>query len=195
MLSRRSFFQRLLANGEARRFLLNSLAVGEAESAVDLDRVADHVPDPVLARRIYRHYAEEQRHARAFRRHLESEGFSCVPLPPELDYERLAQRFGMGTPKARLDDPRPFDDDDLILFFAGSKAGEERACAEMEGLIRDLAADAPTAELLRSIHSDELRHVSYATAALGSSPPAAGAGASCACSAPPAAPRRARTGS
>jgi hypothetical protein len=140
--------------------------VGEAESARDLDRVADHVTDVVLARRIYRHYAEELRHARVFRRHLEAAGWECTPLPPELDYERLAQRFGMGTPRARLDDPRPFDDDDLILFFAGSKAGEERACQEMEALIRDLAADAPTAELLKAIHGDELRHVAYATEAL-----------------------------
>ena len=51
----------------------------------------------------------------------------------------------MGTPKARLDDPRPFDDSDLILFFCGSKAGEERACAEMAELIRDLDGDPETA--------------------------------------------------
>jgi hypothetical protein len=152
--------------GDARRFLLNSLAVGEAESAQDLDLVADRVTDPVLARRIYRHYAEELRHARAFRRHLEAEGWACTPLPPELDYDRLAQRFGMGTPRARLDDPRPFDDDDLILFFSGSKAGEERACQEMEGLIGDLAADQPTAEAAAGDPRDELRHVAYATEAL-----------------------------
>jgi hypothetical protein len=36
----------------------------------------------------------------------------------------------------------------------------------MEGLIRDLAGDPPTAELLRTIHEDELRHVDYATAEL-----------------------------
>lgn len=137
--------------------------MGEADSAVDLDRVAEHVPDPVLSRRIYRHFAEEQKHARLFRQHLEAQGFRCSPLPAELDYERYVQRYGMGTPKARLDDPRPFDADDLILFFCGSKAGEERACAEMEGLIRDLAGDPETAAVLRTIHADELRHVSYAT--------------------------------
>ena len=69
----------------------------------------------------------------------------------------------MGTPKARLDDPRPFDESDLILFFCGSKAGEERACAEMAELIRDLDGDPETAAVLREIHDDELRHVSYAT--------------------------------
>jgi hypothetical protein len=163
MLSRSAIFRRILGNAPAREFLLNSLAVGEADSALDLDRVAEHVPDPVLSRRIYRHFAEEQKHARLLRQHLEAEGFRCAPLPPELDYERYAQRYGMGTPKARLDDPTPFDDADLALFFAGSKAGEERACAEMEGLIRDLSGDPSTAAVLRVIHADERRHVSYAT--------------------------------
>jgi hypothetical protein len=166
VLSRSAFFRRILGTPAAREFLLNSLAVGEADSALDLDRVAEHVPDPLLSRRIYRHFAEEQKHARLFRRHLEAEGFRATPLPPELDYERYAQRYGMGTPKARLDDPTPFADEDLILFFAGSKAGEERACAEMAELIRDLAGDPPTAALLREIHADEIRHVDYATAEL-----------------------------
>ena len=163
MLSRSAFFRRILDTPGAREFLLNSLAVGEADSALDLDRVAEHVADPLLSRRIYRHYAEENKHARLFRRHLEAQGFTTKPLPPELDYERYVQRYGMGTPKARLDDPRPFDDSDLILFFSGSKAGEERACAEMEELIRDLAGDPETAAVLREIHADEIRHVSYAT--------------------------------
>jgi hypothetical protein len=163
LLSRSGFFRRILDTPATREFFLNSLAVGEADSALDLDRVAEHVVDPLLSRRIYRHYAEENKHARLFRQHLEAQGFRTTPLPPELDYERYAQRYGMGTPKARLDDPRPFDDSDLILFFCGSKAGEERACAEMAELIRDLEGDPETAAVLREIHGDELRHVSYAT--------------------------------
>ena len=163
MLTRRSFFQRLLADREAREFLMNSLAVGEADSAVDLDRIAEHVQDEALSRRIYRHHAEEKRHARLFGKRLAELGFSPRPLPPALDYERYVQRFGMGTPKARIDDPRPFDEDDIILFFSGSKAGEERACAEMEGLIEALAEDPETVRVLRTIHGDEVRHVSYAT--------------------------------
>ena len=163
MLSRSAFFRRILETPGAREFLLNSLAVGEADSATGLDRVAEHVPDSLLASRIYRHFAEEQKHARLFRQHLEAQGFRATPLPPELDYERYVQRYGMGTPAARLDDPTPFDAADLILFFSGSKAGEERACAEMEGLIRDLSGDPATAALLRIIHEDEVRHVSYAT--------------------------------
>ena len=139
MLSRSAFFRRILSTPAAREFLLKSLAVGEADSAEDLDRVAEPVPDPLLARRIYRHFAEERRHARLFRRHLEAQGFRATPLPPELDCERHAQRYGMGTPRARLEDPAPFTDEDPILFFAGSTAGEERACVEMEGLIRGLA--------------------------------------------------------
>lgn len=163
MLSRRSFFREILANREARHLLMNSLAVGEGDSALDLDRVAAHIPDPTLARKVYRHFAEENKHARLFKRHLERMGFEVTPLPRELDYEILVQRFEMGTPKARLDDPRPFDTQDLVTFFCGCKAGEERACAEMEGLIDSLAEDPGTVEVLKEIHGDEIRHVSYAT--------------------------------
>jgi rubrerythrin len=160
---KRRFFRQILAEPKARELLLNSLAVGEADSAKDLDRIADHVQDEALSRKIYRHFAEENKHARLFRKHLESQGFTPKPLPPELDYETTGQRYGMGTPKARIDDPRPFDLDDLILFFCGSKAGEERACKEMEGLIDSLADDPKTVEVLKEIHHDEIRHVSYAT--------------------------------
>jgi hypothetical protein len=164
--SRRQLFRRIVETADAHALLLNSLAVGEADSAIDLDRIAEHVRDPRLAAQVYRHYAEERKHARLFRRHLEARGVPAQPLPPELDYETLVQRFGMGTPKARLDDPRPFDDLELAEFFCGSKAGEERACAEMASLIESLADDADTAALLSEIHADELRHVAYATAAL-----------------------------
>ncbi len=96
-------------------------------------------------------------------KHLESQGFTPKPLPPELDYEKTGQLYSMGTPKARIDDPRPFDTDDLIVFFCGSKAGEERACKEMAGLIDALVEDPKTVEVLKEIHLDEIRHVSYAT--------------------------------
>lgn len=163
MLSRQSFFRHILANPESRELLFNSLAVGEADSAVDLDRVAAHVEDGALSRKIYRHFAEETKHARLFRKHLEGMGFSVHPLPPELDYETLVRGHAMGTPRSRLDDPRPFDTEDLVTFFCGSKAGEERACAAMADLIDSLAEDPGTVALLREIYDDEIRHVSYAT--------------------------------
>jgi hypothetical protein len=164
VLTRRAFFRRITARPEARELLLDSLAVGEASSALDLDRFAEHVRDPLLARKIYRHYAEERKHARLFARHLESLGFRAKPLPPELDYETALQRHHVGTPKARLDDPRPLSDEELVTFLAGSKAGEERGCAEMAGLADALEeCDPATSALLREIHADEIRHVSYVT--------------------------------
>jgi hypothetical protein len=166
MLSRRSFFERILANREARELLMNSLAVGEADSAIGLDRASEHVEDPVLSRKIYRHYAEEKKHARLFGRRLEALGVEAKPLPPDLDYEGLVRRFEMGTPQERYDDPRPFDQADLIRFLVGCKAGEERACAEMHGLIQDFKSvgiDAETIAVLEEIYGDEIRHVSYAT--------------------------------
>lgn len=67
----------------------------------------------------------------------------------------------------RLDDPRPFSREELIGFLAGCKAGEERACVELAGLIRDLGGDSRTADVLRQIYADEIRHVSFATEELG----------------------------
>lgn len=163
MLSRSSFFRKILANDEARQFLMNSLAVGEADSAVGLDKAAEHVRDPILARKIYRHFAEENRHARVLGRRLEELGVPPRPLPPELDYEQYVRRYEMGIPMSRLEDPRPFETPELIKFLVGCKAGEERACAEMEGLLRDLSSDAGTVRVLREIHDDEIRHVSFAT--------------------------------
>lgn len=163
MLTRRAFFRRLLADPKARELLMNTLAVGEADSAIDLDRVACHVRDRALSRRIYQHYAEERRHARLLGRRLEELGFAIRPLPPELDYESYAQRFAMGTPRSRLDDPTPFSPADLIVFLCGSKAAEERAIAELTGLADALVEDPVTVSLLRAIYEDEIRHVSYAT--------------------------------
>ncbi len=163
MLSRRSFFRKILDDEHARAFVMNSLAVGEADSAVGLDKAAQHVEDPILARKIYRHFAEENRHARLFGRHLEELGVQLRPLPPELDYEQYVRRYEMGIPMARLEDPRLFDNSELIKFFVGCKAGEERACGEMAGLLRDLSGDPRTVEVLREIHEDEIRHVSFAT--------------------------------
>lgn len=163
MLSKRSFFRRIVSDREAYRLLMNSLAVGEAMSAVDLDRIAEHIPDPGLARKVYRHFAEETRHGRLFQHRLEDLGFPLTPLPRELDYETYAQEFAMGTPRGRLDDPTPFSTNELIEFFSGSLAGEERACAEMEGLIASMVDDPVTIKLLQTILQDEVRHVSYAT--------------------------------
>jgi rubrerythrin len=163
MLSRRSFFRKILDNDEARALLMNSLAVGEADSAVGLDRSAEHITDPILSRKVYRHFAEENRHARVFGRHLLEMGVEPHPLPPELDYEQYVRRYKMGIPMERLDDPTPFDTEETIKFLVGCKAGEERACQEMEGLVGDLAEDEPTVALLREIHEDEIRHVSFAT--------------------------------
>src|ERR1044072_8308177 len=99
MSFKRRFFQQILAVLPARELLMNSLAVGEADSAKDLDRVSEHVTDPVLSRKIYRHFAEENKHAKIFQKHLEGMGFLLKPLAPELDYETQVQRYGMGTPK------------------------------------------------------------------------------------------------
>jgi ferritin-like protein len=163
MLSKRSVFRDLRARPQAYHFFLNALAVGEADSARDLGRVAEHIADPRIRAKVERHYADEQKHGRLMTDRLRELGLTPEPLPPDFDYDQALQRLGYGLNYSRLDDPRPFDDQDLLDFFVGSKVNEERAVAEMEGIIDHLAPDAPTHARLAEILRDEYKHVAYAT--------------------------------
>jgi hypothetical protein len=163
MLSKRSVFRDLMARPRAYHFFLNALAVGEADSARDLGRVAEHIADARIRAKVQRHYEDETKHGRLMAERLAELGIAPERLPPDLDYDQALQNLGYGLHYSRLDDPRPFDDGDLLDFFVGSKVNEERAVAEMEGIIEHLAADAETHARLAEILHDEYRHVAYAT--------------------------------
>jgi len=163
MLTRKGFYGHLLRNREAYHFLINAFAVGEADSARELDRVAEHITDPELRARVERHYSDEMKHGRIMSERLRELGGKPQPLPPELDYDQALQRLGYGLAYSRLDDPRPLDDEELIEFFVGSKINEERAISEMEELIDHLAPDPGTQERLIELLNDEYYHVAYAT--------------------------------
>jgi hypothetical protein len=163
MLTRKSFFTHLVKNREAYHFLINAFAVGEADSARELGRVAEHITDPELRAKVERHYSDELKHGRIMSERLRELGGEPRPLPPELDYDQELQRLGYGLAYSRLDDPRPLDDAELIEFFVGSKINEERAISEMEELVEHLAADPGTQERLVELLNDEYYHVAYAT--------------------------------
>lgn len=163
MLSKASVFRDILSRKEAYHFFLNAFAIGEADSARDLGRVAEHITDPRIRGKVERHHADEVKHGRLMLKRLEELGTKPTPLPTELDYDQALQGLGFGLPYARLDDPRPFDDDDLLNFFVGSKVNEERAVAEMEEITPLLAPDRETHERVVEILRDEYKHVAYAT--------------------------------
>lgn len=161
MLSKRSIFRDILANPEAHKFLLNSLAVGEADSAKGLDRVAELMPEPATKKRVLIHHAEEQKHGRLFGDRLRRSGAEPTALPPELDYENALQATGFGLPMDRLKDDAPFTPDDEIKFFCGARINEERAVREMRNLIPELKSDADTYAVLDEILRDEYGHLAY----------------------------------
>lgn len=161
MLSKRAIFRDILANAEAHKFLLNSLAVGEADSAKGLDRVAELMTEPATKKRVLRHFVEEEKHGRLFTERLRRFGADPSPLPPELDYERALQATGFGLPMERLKDDAPFTPDDEIRFFCGARINEERAVLEMRNLIGELTSDVDTHQVLDEILRDEYGHLAY----------------------------------
>ena len=130
MLSRSGFFRRILASPAAREFLLNSLAVGEADSALDLDRVAEHVPDPVLAAQDLSPLRRGAEARAAVPPASRGAGLSLHAAPRRSSTtSATSSATAWARPGRASTIRRPSTTHDLILFFCGSKAGEERACA------------------------------------------------------------------
>lgn len=163
MFSEEQFFKDILANPEAKRFMLNSLSTGETEGGKDLHRVAQHCVDPELKVKVERHYRDEIKHGVLFGKHLRAMGHEPTPLDPALDYDKQLQALDFGTSVARIEDPRPFDDEDWILFFVGSKVTEETANRDMPTLRRGFESDAELLATMDEVMEDEVRHVTYAT--------------------------------
>ncbi len=163
MFSEEQFFKDILANPEAKRFMLNSLSTGETEGGKDLHRVAEHCVDPELKVKVERHYRDEIKHGVLFGKHLRTMGYEPTPLDPALDYDKQLQALDFGTSVARIEDPRPFDDEDWVLFFVGSKVTEETANRDMPTLRRGFESDPDLLRTMDEVMEDEVRHVTYAT--------------------------------
>ncbi len=163
MFSEDQFFKDILANPEAKRFMLNSLSTGETEGGKDLHRVAEHCVDPELKVKVERHFRDEIKHGVLFAKHLRAMGHEPTPLDPALDYDKQLQALDFGTSVARINDPRPFDEEDWILFFVGSKVTEETANRDMPTLRRGFESDLDLLQTMDEVMEDEVRHVTYAT--------------------------------
>jgi len=163
VFSEDQFFKDILANPEAKRFMLNSLSTGETEGGKDLHRVSEHCVDPELKVKVERHYRDEIKHGVLFAKHLRAQGHEPTPLDSALDYDKQLQALDFGTSVARIDDPRPFDEEDWILFFVGSKVTEETANRDMPTLRRGFESDLDLLQTMDEVMEDEVRHVTYAT--------------------------------
>jgi len=166
VFSEEQFFKDILANPVAKRFMLNSLSTGETEGGKDLHRVAEHCVDPELKVKVERHFRDEIKHGVLFGKHLRADGHEPTPLEPDLDYDKQLQALDFGTSVARINDPRPFDDEDWLLFFVGSKVTEETANRDMPTLRRGFETDPELLKTIDEVMEDEVRHVTYATVEL-----------------------------
>jgi len=166
MFSKQKMFQDIMANEEAYKFLLNALAVGEVDSSVGIDRLAELIDDPVLKRKTLRLYGDEVKHGRLFTKRLKECGMDPRPMDKRLDYETFLHDADFGLDNGRLKDNRPLNDDEIVRWLAGCLVREERACAELTGMKECFESDKKTSRVLTEIMGDEYRHVGYAMAGL-----------------------------
>lgn len=166
MFSKRKMFEDILANQEAYQFLLNALAVGEIDSAIGIDKLANLITDPVLKRRTLRLYGDEIKHGRLFSRRLKDFGLQPKPMDKRLDYETFLHDESFGLDNGRLDLNRPLSDDEIVLWLTACLVREERACVELTGMKECFENDKRTYRVLSEIMTDEYRHVGYAMSGL-----------------------------
>jgi len=166
MFSKRKMFQDILANKRAYEFLLNALAVGEIDSAIGIDKLANLISDPVLKRRTLRLYGDEIKHGRLFTRRLKDFGLEPQAMEKRLDYETFLHDQNFGLDNGRLEFDKPLNDDEIVLWLAACLIREERACIELTGMKDCFETDKRTNEILTEIMTDEYHHVGYAMSGL-----------------------------
>lgn len=166
MLSKRKMFEDILANEKSYHFLLNALAVGEIDSSIGIDKLANLIQDPVLKRKTLRLYGDEVKHGRLFSRRLKDFGLEPQAMDKRLDYETFLHDQDFGLDNGRLEINKPLDDQEIVRWLAGCLVREERACVELTGMKECFEKDKKTYRVLSEIMNDEFRHVGYAMSGL-----------------------------
>ncbi|QXP88084.1 ferritin-like domain-containing protein [Methylococcus capsulatus] len=162
MLSTRSVFQEIRRDPRAFQLLLSIAAKGETQGGWENERIAALTPDPVLARKVRRHGADETKHGLMFAKLLRKAGLDAVPVPADADYCMLLERRGIGLPHGRLGRDEPLGLEEILQYLVHSKVTEERAFDEVNRLLRVFGGDAELAPSLRVIAEDETNHLAYA---------------------------------
>lgn len=161
MLSAKSIFKEIRQNRETFRLLLSVAAKGETQGGWENERIATLTTDPVLAKKVLRHGADETKHGLIFTKLLRKEELDTVPVPMEADYCMLLEKRGIGLQHERLNQDAPLEKDEFLKYLVHSKITEERASEEVNLLLKVFADDPLLAPSLRVIADDEVNHVSY----------------------------------
>jgi hypothetical protein len=161
MLSARSVFRQIHDDDESFRLFCSIAMQGENQGGWENRRIARMVPDPVLAPKIARHGADEDKHGRIFRALLRKRGLEPVQVPDAANYTVLLERQGIGLTHDRLRREEPLSERDVIVYLAHSRVTEQRAAEQMR-LLRRVSDDLPQlGRAVRMISADENNHLAY----------------------------------
>lgn len=161
MLSARSLFQEIHDDADAFRLFCSIAAKGEDQGGWENGRISGLVTDQVLAPKIARHGADEDKHGRIFNALLHRRGLTPVTVPDETDYTMLLERRGIGLAHSRLRRNEPLTEEDVIVYLAHSRVTEQRAAEQMQ-LQRKVFGDHPeVGRAIRMICNDEENHLAF----------------------------------
>ena len=163
MLSAKTIFAEIFDNDEAFRLFCSIAASGESQGGWENARIAALVPpsERVMAPKITRHGADEDKHGRIFNALMRRRGLDPVPVPPETDYTMLLERGGIGLAHDRLTADKPLSVQDIVTYLAHSRVTEQRASEQMDLLRRHFADHPDIGRAVRMISVDEDNHLAY----------------------------------
>ncbi|MEQ1600811.1 MAG: ferritin-like domain-containing protein [Methylophilaceae bacterium] len=161
MLSTKSIFREIRQNRDAFKLLLSIAAKGETQGGWENERIAALTRDPVAARKVLRHGADETKHGLMFAKLLHKARLDTVAVPMAADYCMLLEQRGIGLPHTRLKQEEPLDKEEFLKYLVHSKVTEERASEEVNLMLKVFQDDPDLAPTLGAIADDEINHVSY----------------------------------
>jgi hypothetical protein len=161
MLSARSLFDEIHRNDEAFRLFCSIAMSGESQGGWENGRISALVADPVLAPKIARHGADEDKHGRIFRGLMRNRDLEPCEVPPETDYTMLLEGQGIGLAHTRLRENQPLTGHDITVYLAHSRVTEQRASEQMRLLCRVFEDDSHLGKAVRQISADEDNHLAY----------------------------------
>ena len=133
----------------------------ESQGGWENARIAELVPDPVLAPKIARHGMDEDKHGRIFRGLLRKRGLDPVEVPPETDYTTLLEQQGIGLAHDRLRRQEPLTDHDVLVYLVHSRVTEQRAAEQMRALRKYAGSRQDISRAIKVISEDEDNHLAY----------------------------------
>ncbi|WP_405011494.1 ferritin-like domain-containing protein [Kitasatospora sp. NBC_01539] len=161
MLSARSLFQEIHDDDDAFRLFCSIAAKGEDQGGWENGRISALVADQVLAPKVARHGADEDKHGRIFKALLHKRGLAPVDVPDDTDYTMRLERQGIGLAHSRLRRDEPLSEEDVIVYLAHSRVTEQRASEQMRLLTKVFGGHPDIGRAVRMISNDEDNHLAF----------------------------------